>query len=224
MAEKRKDGFTLLELLIVISIIAILSVALVLVLDPAETLKKSRDSQRLSDLSTMKTAIALYLTSTTTPYLGAATAGALNNTNCKATPSAATAKVMYSLVSTSAITDTTLDAASASAAVQVATPSLTNGAGWIPVMFDNLTGGSPISNMPLDPVNTVTALGAVASTDLVYRYACSVTPLAFELGAQLESIAYTSTDNKKSTDGGNNDNYYEVGTNLRILDGATNQY
>lgn len=223
--EKRDAGFTLLELLIVVSIIAILSVALVLVLDPAETLRKSRDAQRISDMSTMKTAIGLYLTSTTTPYLGATPAGALNNTNCKATPSAATTKVMYSLISTSAITDTTLDAASGSAAVQSATPATTDGAGWIPVMFDNLTGGSPISNLPMDPINTVAAPAAVLSTDLVYRYACSVTPLAFEIDAQLESTAYTSVDNKKTSDGGNADLYYEVGTNLKILgSGATNPF
>ena len=71
-AEKAGEkGFTLLELLIVVGIIAILSVALILVLNPAETLKKSRDAQRISDLATMKTALGLYVTSTTTPYLGA---------------------------------------------------------------------------------------------------------------------------------------------------------
>ena len=43
------SGFTLLELLIVISVLAILSVALIVVLNPAETLKKGRDSQRISD-------------------------------------------------------------------------------------------------------------------------------------------------------------------------------
>ena len=71
--EKRDAGFTLLELLIVISIVAILSVALVVILDPAETLRKSRDAQRISDMNSMKTALGLYLTSTTTPYLGSAT-------------------------------------------------------------------------------------------------------------------------------------------------------
>ena len=219
--EKREAGFTLLELLIVVSIIAILSVALVLVLDPAETLRKSRDAQRMSDMSTIKTAIGLYLTSTTTPYLGAATAGALNNTNCVATPATAITKIMYSLSSGTAIGDTTLDGVAS--AVQVATPALVDGAGWIPVMFENLTGGSPISNLPVDPINTVaTPATVVASTDLVYRYACSVTPLAFEIDAQLESIAYKTTDDKRASDGGNSALYYEVGTNLKIMGrGAT---
>ena len=47
-----KKGFTLIELLIVIAIIAILAVVVVLVLNPAELLRQSRDSQRLSDIST----------------------------------------------------------------------------------------------------------------------------------------------------------------------------
>ena len=50
--HKRDKGFTLLELLIVIGILGVLSVALVFVLNPAESLKKARDSQRMSDLTT----------------------------------------------------------------------------------------------------------------------------------------------------------------------------
>ena len=60
--KSKNSGFTLLELLIVIAIIAVLSVALVIVLNPAEALRKSRDAQRISDLTTLKKAIGLYLT------------------------------------------------------------------------------------------------------------------------------------------------------------------
>ena len=57
MSEKTK-GFTLLELLIVIGILAILAGVVVLVLNPAELLRQARDSQRISDLSTMRSAIS----------------------------------------------------------------------------------------------------------------------------------------------------------------------
>lgn len=215
-----QKGFTLLELLIVISIIAILSVALVLVLNPAEALRKSRDVQRLSDLNTMKNALGIYLTSTSNPELGGT-----GNAGCKATPTTAwagtTNKIYYSLPISSAITDTTLDGSSVAVYAQSATPALTNGTGWVPVNFDSLSSGSPISNLPVDPINTIATLSAVATSDLVYRYACSVTPLAFEMDAQLESTAYTSTDNKLTSDGGNNSNLYEVGTNLNILGSGT---
>lgn len=219
---RRKDGFTLLELLIVVSIIAILSVALVLVLNPAEALKKSRDAQRISDLSTMKTALGLYMTSTTTPYLG----GVASNATCKTAPSTAWAspfKIYYS--SPTSVTDITLDGSTVTTVAATSVGSgnlgLTDGNGWIPVNFDTLIGGSPISNLPIDPVNALASGGSLAgitSADLFYRYACSVTPLAFEIDAQLESTTYTTgSDDKRASDGGNSTLYYEVGTNLKIL-------
>lgn len=226
----RTKGFTLLELLIVIAIIAILSVILVIVLNPAETLKKSRDAQRISDMNTMKTAIGLYLTSTTTPYLG----GIAANTTCKATPTGAYASgdmIFYSYSgAVAAITDATIDGGSTSVpdAYSTTTQSLTDGNGWIPINFDSLTGGSPISNIPIDPVNVISDVTAVSGIivgnnqpDYVYRYACAASPLAFEMDAVLESIAYTVSETKMSSDGGNNSNYYEVGTNLKILGTGT---
>ena len=229
-------GFTLLELLIVISIIAVLSVALVLVLNPAEALRKARDSQRISDLNTMKTALGLYMTSTTTPYLGARVAGALNNTRCKLTPlaawdSAGTPKIFYSLPTTGgSITQSTLDSATgtgtlASQTASVTAAAATDGSGWIPVAFDNLTGGSPISNLPIDPTNAIISPDTVAGitkASLMYRYACSVTPLAFEIDASLESAAYTVNDDKLASDGGGNASFYEVGINLKIMGTGNN--
>jgi uncharacterized protein (TIGR02145 family) len=51
----------------------------------------------------------------------------------------------------------------------------------------------------------------------VYRYICSEKDLTYEINATLESEAYTTTDNKASMDGGNNDSYYEVGTGLGLM-------
>jgi prepilin-type N-terminal cleavage/methylation domain-containing protein len=220
-------GFTLLELLIVIGIIVILSVALILVLNPAETLKKSRDSQRISDLTTLKSAIGIYTTNTTAPKLDNVT-----NATCKTGTGAGTygagSKIYYSYPNTSpgaAITATVLDGGSGSvpASSQVTNANLSNtdGTGWLPINFNGLTGGSPISNLPTDPVNTVAAVGAPTITDFVYRYACNATGLTYELDVPLESTAYTVDDDRRIKDGGNNTNYYEVGTNLLILGTGT---
>jgi len=233
MKKNKDSGFTLLELLIVIAIIAILSVALVLVLNPAETLKKARDSQRISDLSTIKTAIGLYMTSVSPAYLG----GTADNNFCKptvmqvGTPTStlawtgATMKISYSVpTATSTLNDPTLDGSTVATYRQSATAaaaSATNGTGWIPVNFDNISGGSPISNIPLDPTNTVASVTVITSADLVYRYGCAVSPLTYEIDAQLESTAYTSTDDKRASDGGNSSAYYETGTNLSILGTTT---
>jgi hypothetical protein len=44
----------------------------------------------------------------------------------------------------------------------------------------------------------------------------------FEIDAQLESSAFTSADDKRVKDGGDNSNYYEVGTSTRLIGTGTN--
>lgn len=222
-----KKGFTLLELLIVIAILAVLSVILVLILDPAEILKKSRDSQRMSDLATMKMALGLYSVSTTAPVMaGVSNAGCKGNTTVD-TDYLAGDHIYYSIGSdTMAITNgASIDGAAAAllTPVQVTVANLgnVNGTGWLPVNLTTLSGGSPISNLPVDPTNTVATASAPASTDKVYRYVCSEKTLKYEIDAVLESNAFTVDDNRMSKDGGNNTAYYEVGTDLTLLGTGT---
>ena len=76
-----KKGFTLLELLIVIAILAILATATILVLNPAELLKQARDSQRVTDIANLNSALSLYVTAVSSPYL-AFDSGAPTNVTC----------------------------------------------------------------------------------------------------------------------------------------------
>src|SRR3972149_5616360 len=71
----KKSGFTLLELLIVITILAILTLVVVLFINPVEMLKKSRDVQRMSDMATTQSAIVLFLQDKTSNTLGAGGGG-----------------------------------------------------------------------------------------------------------------------------------------------------
>lgn len=59
--KSKAQGFTLIELLIVIAIIAILAIIIVIAINPARILEKSRDSQRFSDMTSLATAVNLYL-------------------------------------------------------------------------------------------------------------------------------------------------------------------
>lgn len=234
--KKTGRGFTLLELLIVISVIAVLSVILVVVLNPVETLKKSRDAQRIADLSTLKSAFGLYMTTKTSPQLD----GTSGTAQDKCDGGTAANEELWVSVNTTAgggddITDASPPSgwAPATAArweqnTSATGSTLVDGTGWIPVNLGSITGGSPISNLPVDPVNEVIATtgtdastaAAVTNGALMYRYACKKSPLGFEINARLESDTYgagSTEDDKAAKDGGDNAKLLEVGTVLTIL-------
>ncbi len=175
-----KKGFTLLELLIVIGILAILSTTMIIVINPAEMLKKARDSQRIADLSTLKTAIILYVTDVSNPNIGSDT-------------------YSFSMVSTQC----------AGRTASSTTSQAVDGSGWIPIKFTDISGGSPISNLPKDPNQS--AVGGDPS--LYYVYLTNTADNTFELVANLESTSYSGTE---SGDGGSINTLYEVGTKLGI--------
>jgi len=126
-----KKGFTLIELLIVIAILAILATAVVLVLNPAQILAQARDSQRISDLGNVKSAIALYLATATSATMTASTT--CTATGCTANCFASTSTLV--VVSSTVIT----------------------GAGWVGgINFQSISAGSPLGALPLDPKNDST--------------------------------------------------------------------
>ena len=221
MFQKRKSGFTLLELLIVITILAILTLVVVLFINPVEMLKKSRDVQRMSDLATTQSAIVLFLQDKTSNTLGTGVAsGATISQPCfnSGAGTAASSTQWLSIYSTGETF--TYGYASSSQTDYIKN----NGLGWVPVNFASVAASSspPIAKLPIDPTNT-------KSGSLYYRYACVSSGISdsitgggnntFELDATLESDAYkaTGTDDKPAKDGGNSSTRYEVGTSLNIL-------
>jgi len=190
-----KSSFTLIELLVVLAIVAILSVVVIITLNPSELLKQARDSNRLSDLGTLNTALAAYSADVNQGFMG-------------------TSSVVYV-----SIPDTTSTCANLGLpalpqdwsynCVTATSTKLANGKGWIPVNFSQISFGSPISSLPVDPVNTT-------SSRNYYTY---VSGGSYELTATLEAAKNKlgGANDLVSRDGGDSVSLYETGNNRSLL-------
>lgn len=207
MNRTNAKGFTLLELLIVIAILAILASVTFIALNPAELLKKSRDTQRMADLASMRTALNYYITNASSSAAlnaGSATAGCADDST----------KYTFSAVSGVAASGTTASST---------TTQTVNGAGWVPVDMSGLTGGAPLAKWAIDPNPTTSG----ATPGRYYAYLCNHTNTTFELFANMESSTYQNggAGDVESKDGGSLPTVYEVGTALNLATAtATNFY
>ncbi|MFA7202061.1 MAG: type II secretion system protein, partial [Candidatus Paceibacterota bacterium] len=179
------------ELLIVIGILAILTAAVVIVLNPAELLKQARDSQRMTDLDALENAIALFLADSKTFTAN----GSVVTTSCYVSNASITAGANGCNGAGAARHGTKTAVPSASTGV--------TGSGWLPLNLSAVSSGSPLSVLPLDPTN---------STTYFYSFSGDTTALTFELNAMFESSKYTT---KMTSDGGNlnsaSTGFYEIG-------------
>ena len=197
-----QKGFTLIELIVTIAILAILVAILVVAINPAEQLARARDTKRVADLDALKTALNLYLAQATTTInlSGDGTADA----RCKGGTGTAT---LFTFNSTAATTTATYTARSAS------TTQTIGGAGWLPARFDLTPGGSPISNLPIEPKGT-------GDSTYFYAYVCDTTGSneTYMLVARLESSYFATDLDVDGKDGGGSATtylaatYYEVGS------------
>ena len=197
-----RHAFTLIELLVVIAILAVLAVVVVLTLNPAGLLQEARDSNRISDMATIKSAVGIWQADGGTS-LGSAgsvyvsipdpAATSTSGTNCAAVGLAASTSSVPYHCAESATT----------------TWRMTNGMGWIPVNFAAMSAGSPFALLPVDPVNST-------SSNLYYTY---LTDGAgnWKAFTQMESAKYLAT---AQADGGTLPSSLETGSSLTIADYA----
>lgn len=184
-------GFTLIELIIVIALIALLATTVILVINPVKIFQEARDSQRVADLGQMNSAMSIFLASAnpTGSYLGGAC-----STACYTHSSG---------------TGLNCGARYAGKATTASAVQKVDGTGWIPV---NLGASPAISAWPIDPKGN-------ANATIFYGYACDDSAKTWEFSADMESARYagTGSDDVESTDGGSSATLFEVGTGVNAL-------
>lgn len=165
------QGFTLVELLVVIAIIAILAAVVVLIINPLELTRRGRDAARLTDLANLQNAINVAVQ--------------------EATQSGAVAVLCK------------VDGAYPCTGKSTATGGrASDGTGWVKTDLSAQKSVS-VPTLPIDPLN-----------DLANHYVYCADGDAWEINAVLES---DQQKKKMKDDGGEDDNKYEVGSNLKLV-------
>jgi prepilin-type N-terminal cleavage/methylation domain-containing protein len=203
-------GFTLIELLVVIAIIAILAVVVVLTLNPAQLLAQSRDSNRVSDMATLKSAIALYQADQATTTLGVP---------LQLDEAVVTLVASSTLSSTSTgwygyqTTDFTSIATSSSRGIGG------SGSGWLPIPFSSISSGAPFGSLPIDPLGATAnpscsnGIGGIKNMPCFYTF-LSNSSGQYKLAVGMESAKYgfQGGGDVVTGDGGNSTSSYETGS------------
>jgi len=185
----KRASFTLIELLIVVTLLAILGAVVVVVLNPAEMMRQSRDSTRLYDLQQLNKVLSFIQVDQPALNFGSSSVVYVS------IPDASSTCANLGLP--------TLPSGWAYACSNSFNYKKINGNGWVPVNFTQFSGGSPISKLPIDPVNST-------STGEYYTY---VTGGSWKLTARLVSEKYTP---KAGTDSGSDPALFEQGNDVTL--------
>ena len=163
-------------------------VAVVVAINPAEYLRKSRDAKRVTDITSIDKSIGILEALSAIPSYGTA------NTVYVSLPDTSSTCANLGLP--------TLPTGYSYNCVTSANLKNTDGTGWIPLDF-NSSGVVQLSTLPIDPTNST-------STGLYYTYIGG----SYELTATFETTKYQTT--VAQIDGGASDNALEKGTNLSL--------
>ena len=188
--NKSSKSFTLVELLIVISILAVLSSAVVVVINPIEMLRQGRDITRMREVSSINRTLSMFQKDRPTVSMG------LANRIHVSIPDTSTTCANLGLP--------TLPLGWEYRCVPIADLRRIDGNGWIPINFTTMFQGSPLASLPIDPTNTT------ASSNF---YVYVTDGRTWVLASLLESERHAPF---ASRDGGTDPARFEAGTNLAL--------
>lgn len=184
-------AFTLVELLIVIAILAILAAAVVIVINPGELMAQAKDSERATEIKSIGKAIDLFILDNSSTSLGSP------NTVYISIPSATAPNCDAANLSP-------LPAGWSYRCASSANLRNIDGTGWIPINFSLIKSGSPLSSLPVDPVNDV-------SLFKYYSFTIDSSGFKYKIQSGIESVRYAAN---AGSDGGIDPSSIELGTAL----------
>ncbi|MBI2035549.1 MAG: Ig-like domain-containing protein [Candidatus Liptonbacteria bacterium] len=191
-----------MELLIVIGILTIISVILVLILNPVEYLRRARDSRRLKDYALINQAVNFY------SYNSSVKGGELdldgpNYSGSCVNDGDPAQRLFVSVPSDSGEGSPTPPDGWTYTRANSAAFRGVDGSGWLPINFTDTSGGiQPLNILPVDPTNTF-------ESGFYYTYTCG----SYELNMRFESEKYQElAENDSGTESG----VYELGSDLTI--------
>ena len=209
---QKKKGFTLIELVMAIAIMAVVSITVIVLVNPINVFREARDSQRIADVEQMNRVMGLYSANIGNPsasecdnkcYVGLGSGTTMLNQQGLAIPRCGQ---RYSATTNNTTVTSTVQAI--------------DGTGWVPIDLRPMSEsiGVPIAGWPIDPKTVVVTNNSTSSPQVIvtssqyYSFACLNG--GWEFTARLESARYASSN--AETDGGTDLRLYEVGTNVGL--------
>ena len=190
-----RRAFTLVEVLVTVGLIAVLSTAVLLTLNPLDFLKQGRDSIRLNDLSNLVRTLNYIQAESPQTFFGNPKTIYISRPDPNLTGDA-----------TSTCPNMNLPPIPSDWSYYCVSPqnlSKIDGKGWIPINFSN-QAIFRLSKLPTDPQN---------NENYYYTYVYDPNTQTFEIDTVLES---QKQKHLLSEDNGDNNNLYELGTNLTL--------